>query len=82
MAAPRGPLKRKQAESNKVKIACRNGFLMLTGSIVAIATPLQRGGALDLPALRLIDFHFERALPASSVVHHRRIADRRFRRAL
>src|SRR5690242_6747378 len=31
---------------------------MLTGSIVAIATPLQRGGALDLPALgKLIDFH-------------------------
>jgi 4-hydroxy-tetrahydrodipicolinate synthase len=31
---------------------------MLTGSIVAIATPLQRGGALDLPALgRLVDFH-------------------------
>jgi len=31
---------------------------MLTGSIVAIATPLQPGGELDLPALgRLIDFH-------------------------
>jgi len=31
---------------------------MLTGSIVAIATPMQEGGALDLPALgRLIDFH-------------------------
>jgi 4-hydroxy-tetrahydrodipicolinate synthase len=30
----------------------------LTGSIVAIATPMQAGGALDLPALaRLIDFH-------------------------
>jgi 4-hydroxy-tetrahydrodipicolinate synthase len=31
---------------------------MLTGSIVAIATPMVEGGALDLPALgRLIDFH-------------------------
>ena len=33
---------------------------MLTGSIVAIATPMQKGGALDLPTLgRLIDFHIE-----------------------
>ncbi len=31
---------------------------MLTGSLVAIATPMAEGGALDLPALRkLIDFH-------------------------
>src|ERR1700680_100689 len=31
---------------------------MLTGSFVAIVTPMQTGGALDLPALRtLIDFH-------------------------
>ena len=31
---------------------------MLTGSLVAIATPMHEGGALDLPALgRLIDFH-------------------------
>jgi 4-hydroxy-tetrahydrodipicolinate synthase len=31
---------------------------MLTGSFVAIVTPMQPGGALDLPALRtLIDFH-------------------------
>jgi 4-hydroxy-tetrahydrodipicolinate synthase len=31
---------------------------MLTGSLVAIATPMQHGGALDLPALgKLIDFH-------------------------
>jgi len=31
---------------------------MLTGSIVAIATPMVEGGELDLPALRkLIDFH-------------------------
>jgi 4-hydroxy-tetrahydrodipicolinate synthase len=31
---------------------------MLTGSLVAIATPMQPGGALDLPALRkLVDFH-------------------------
>jgi 4-hydroxy-tetrahydrodipicolinate synthase len=31
---------------------------MLTGSIVAIATPMRKGGALDLPALgKLIDFH-------------------------
>jgi 4-hydroxy-tetrahydrodipicolinate synthase len=31
---------------------------MLTGSLVAIATPMDTGGALDLPALgKLIDFH-------------------------
>jgi 4-hydroxy-tetrahydrodipicolinate synthase len=31
---------------------------MLTGSIVAIATPMVEGGALDIPALgKLIDFH-------------------------
>ena len=31
---------------------------MLTGSIVAIATPMKEGGALDLPALgRLVEFH-------------------------
>ena len=31
---------------------------MLTGSLVAIATPMGKGGSLDLPALgRLIDFH-------------------------
>jgi len=31
---------------------------MLTGSLVAIVTPMREGGALDLPALRrLIDFH-------------------------
>ena len=33
---------------------------MLTGSLVAIATPMRAGGALDLPTLgRLIDFHIE-----------------------
>ncbi len=33
---------------------------MLTGSIVAIATPMREGGELDFPALgRLIDFHVE-----------------------
>ena len=31
---------------------------MLTGSLVAIVTPMQKGGALDLPSLgKLIDFH-------------------------
>src|SRR4030081_3090934 len=31
---------------------------MLTGSLVAIVTPMREAGALDLPALRrLIDFH-------------------------
>ena len=31
---------------------------MLTGSLVAIVTPMSKGGSLDLPALaRLIDFH-------------------------
>ncbi len=33
---------------------------MLTGSLVAIATPMQEGGALDFPALgRLVDFHVD-----------------------
>jgi 4-hydroxy-tetrahydrodipicolinate synthase len=33
---------------------------MLSGSLVAIVTPMQQGGALDLPALgRLIDFQIE-----------------------
>lgn len=33
---------------------------MLTGSLVAIATPMQEDGSLDLPALRrLIDWHIE-----------------------
>ena len=33
---------------------------MLTGSLVAIATPMRQGGALDFPALgKLIDFHVE-----------------------
>jgi 4-hydroxy-tetrahydrodipicolinate synthase len=33
---------------------------MLTGSLVAIATPMAKGGALDLAALaKLIDFHVE-----------------------
>jgi 4-hydroxy-tetrahydrodipicolinate synthase len=42
---------------------------MLTGSIVAIATPLQRGGALDLPALRkLIDFHSEQGTAGVVIV--------------
>ena len=52
---------------------------MLTGSLVAIATPMQEGGALDLPALRkLIDFHV--ANGTAGIVdrrHDRRIADRR-----
>ena len=31
---------------------------MLTGSLVALATPMRKGGALDLPSLaKLIDFH-------------------------
>lgn len=42
---------------------------MLTGSIVAIATPLQRGGALDLPALgKLIDFHVEQGTAGIVIV--------------
>jgi 4-hydroxy-tetrahydrodipicolinate synthase len=33
---------------------------MVSGSLVAIVTPMQQGGALDLPALgRLIDFQIE-----------------------
>lgn len=42
---------------------------MLTGSLVAIATPMAEGGALDLPALaRLIDFHVENGTAAIVVV--------------
>src|SRR4051812_32140803 len=42
---------------------------MLTGSIVAIATPLQRGGALDLPALgKLIDLHIAQGTSAIVMV--------------
>ena len=57
---------------------------MLTGSLVAIATPMGKGGALDLPALgKLIDLHIaERHRRHRRRRHHRRIADRRFRRAL
>src|SRR5262249_27409403 len=50
---------RRPARSIEVKFAFfRRTFSMLTGSLVAIATPMQKGGALDLAALgRLIDFH-------------------------
>src|SRR5215472_12121440 len=42
---------------------------MLTGSLVAIATPMRTGGALDLPALgRLIDFHVENGTAAIVIV--------------
>ncbi|HQR12557.1 MAG TPA: 4-hydroxy-tetrahydrodipicolinate synthase [Casimicrobiaceae bacterium] len=42
---------------------------MLTGSLVAIATPMQLGGALDLPALRkLIDFHVANGTSAIVIV--------------
>jgi 4-hydroxy-tetrahydrodipicolinate synthase len=42
---------------------------MLTGSIVAIATPMREGGALDLAALgRLIDFHAENGTAGIVVV--------------
>ena len=42
---------------------------MLTGSLVAIATPMRTGGALDLPALgRLIDFHVENGTAGIVVV--------------
>ena len=42
---------------------------MLTGSLVAIATPMREGGALDLPALRkLIDFHVANATSGIVVV--------------
>ena len=44
--------------SNAVKSPFFAAIPMLTGSIVAIATPMVEGGALDLPALgKLIDFH-------------------------
>jgi 4-hydroxy-tetrahydrodipicolinate synthase len=42
---------------------------MLTGSLVAIATPMQEDGSLDLPALRrLIDWHVEAGTAAIVVV--------------
>src|SRR4249920_3908534 len=42
---------------------------MLTGSLVAIATPMRTGGALDLPALgKLIDFHIENGTAGIVVV--------------
>jgi 4-hydroxy-tetrahydrodipicolinate synthase len=42
---------------------------MLLGSLVAIATPMQEGGALDLPALKkLIDFHVENGTAAIVIV--------------
>jgi len=42
---------------------------MLTGSFVAIATPMTKGGALDLPALgKLIDFHVSSGTSAIVVV--------------
>ena len=42
---------------------------MLSGSLVAIVTPLQPGGALDLAALaRLVDFHVENATAAIVIV--------------
>ena len=42
---------------------------MLKGSLVAIVTPMQAGGALDLPALRkLIDFHVANGTAAIVVV--------------
>ena len=42
---------------------------MLTGSLVAIATPMSAGGALDLPALRsLIDWHIAEGTAAIVIV--------------
>src|SRR5450631_3456619 len=42
---------------------------MLNGSLVAIATPMQADGALDLPALRkLIDFHIANGTSAIVIV--------------
>ena len=42
---------------------------MLTGSLVAIATPMREGGGLDLPAFRkLIDFHVDNGTAGIVVV--------------
>lgn len=42
---------------------------MITGSIVAIVTPMQADGSLDLPALRgLVDFHVQQGTDAIVVV--------------
>ena len=57
---------------------------MLTGSLVAIATPMQPGGALDLPGLAQAD-RFpcrQRHRRHRRRRHDRRIADRQRRRAL
>jgi 4-hydroxy-tetrahydrodipicolinate synthase len=55
---------------NEVKSAFfHRPISMLTGSLVAIATPMRTGGALDLPALgRLIDFHVENGTAGIVVV--------------
>jgi len=55
---------------NEVKSAfLQRPHSMLTGSLVAIATPMRTGGALDLPALgRLIDFHVENGTAGIVVV--------------
>src|SRR6185295_3619872 len=55
---------------NEVKSAFfHRPYSMLTGSLVAIATPMRTGGALDLPALgRLIDFHIENGTAGIVVV--------------
>ena len=57
---------------------------MLSGSLVAIVTPMQPGGALDFPALaRLIDFHIgQRHVGNRHRRHDRRVADGQRRRAL
>ena len=57
---------------------------MLTGSLVAIATPMHEGGALDLPALGKLD-RFPRRQRHGRHRHRRhdrRVADGRRRRAL
>jgi 4-hydroxy-tetrahydrodipicolinate synthase len=42
---------------------------MITGSIVAIVTPMHEDGSLDLPALRrLVDFHVQEGTDAIVVV--------------
>ena len=42
---------------------------MLTGSLVALVTPMQEGGELDLAALRrLIDWHVEQGTDALVMV--------------
>jgi len=56
---------------------------MISGSIVAIVTPMQDDGRLDYERFKsLIDFHVEQGTDGiRGRRHHRRVSDCEFRRA-